>query len=82
MTQCKHNLSFTAASTTKGNLLNHALSSRGWLTYKISVFHINEEHVHELKPNYDTPTNYQFTPEQKDIIDEGIDSNNTNVFIP
>ena len=51
-------------------------------SYKIAVFHNDdEEHLHELNPNYDTPTNFHFTPEQEKIIEEGIDSNSSNLFI-
>ena len=38
-------------------------------SYKIAVFHNDdEEHLHELNPNYDIPTNFYFTPEQEEII--------------
>ena len=50
-------------------------------SFKIAVFHNDEEHIHEINPNYDTPTNFHFTPEQENIIEEGIDSHSTNFFI-
>ena len=35
---------------------------------KIVVFNNEEEHCHELNPNYNTPTNFHFTSEQEEII--------------
>ena len=67
---------FSRSQRRGAKVLTRSGSRRGFK--KKAVF---EEHNHELNPNYDTPTNFHFTQEQKQIIEKGIDSHSTNLFI-